>query len=177
MFLMRKTIILTAMALSLIVTGCDTFRKIAGRPVSAAIEAKRVAILKNEERLRKIESARRDSAEAARKLAADSLAVLDSLAHKKFAMYGASSKGGLQDSGKYARYNVILGSFMDPGNAQMLRRRAADAGYESLLIPFRNGFTAVAVCPTDCMVTAFRSLCKVKKEKFCPDDVWVLDNR
>lgn len=177
MFLMRKTIILTAIALPLIVGGCDTFRKIAGRPTSEAIEAKRAAIMKNEERLRTIESARRDSVEAARKRDADSLAVLDSLAHKKFAMYGASSKGGLQDSGKYARYNVILGSFMDPGNAEMLRRKAADAGYESLLIPFRNGLTAVAVCPADCMVTVFRSLGKVKKEKFCPDDVWVLDNR
>lgn len=174
---MRRTIILTAIALSVLVTGCDTFRKLAGRPTSAAIEAKRVAIMANERRLQAMADVRRDSIEAAKIRTADSLAVLDSLAHKKFAMYGASSKGGLQDSGKYAVYNVILGSFKDRSNAEKLKRRAADAGYESLLIPFRNGFTAVAVCPTDCLATAFRSLKKVREEDFCPDDAWVLDNR
>lgn len=177
MFLMRKIIILTAVALTLSFTGCDTFRKLAGRPTSAAIEAKRVAIMAKEERLQAMEKARRDSVEAANRRAADSLAVLDSLAQKKFAMYGASSKGGLLNSAEYARYSVILGSFMDRGNAEMLQRKATDAGYESLLIPFRNGFTAVAVCPTDCLVTVFSSLKKVRNEKFCPDDVWVLDNR
>ena len=46
---MKRTAILLIITLALTVTGCDFFRRVAGRPVSADIENKRVAILKAEE--------------------------------------------------------------------------------------------------------------------------------
>ena len=48
-------------------TGCDFFRRLAGRPDSEWIEAKAESIRKDEEALR----ARQDSLEAARKAVAD----------------------------------------------------------------------------------------------------------
>ena len=56
-------------------TGCDFFRRLAGRPDSEWIEAKAESIRKDEEALR----ARQDSLEAARKAVADSLAAADSV--------------------------------------------------------------------------------------------------
>lgn len=174
---MRKTILIAAMAIILLAAGCDSFRRLAGRPTTVEIAAKRAAIVAEEERLEAVRQARRDSIERESRRAADSLAVLDSLGQKRFTMYGASSKGGLLNASAASRYYVILGSFMDKGNAEYLRRKAEAAGYDSLLLPFRNGFTAVAVSPSDSLAGIFRNLKKVKQEKFCPDDVWVLDNR
>lgn len=57
------------------VTGCDFFRRLAGRPDSEWIEAKAEAIRQEEEALR----IRQDSLERARKAEADSLAAADSV--------------------------------------------------------------------------------------------------
>lgn len=73
-----KNAFLTIAVMTLVataVTGCDFFRRLAGRPDSEWIEAKAEAIRQEEEALR----IRQDSLERARKAEADSLAAADSV--------------------------------------------------------------------------------------------------
>ena len=46
---MKKNILPALLALMLVVTGCDFFRMVAGRPTSKDIEKKRIEIMKAEE--------------------------------------------------------------------------------------------------------------------------------
>ena len=90
---MKKTAILLILTLALTVTGCDFFRRVAGRPVSADIENKRVAILKAEEAALQ---AYLDSVKMVReKVVSDSLAALDSLKAYGTMMNGPAVLGGL----------------------------------------------------------------------------------
>ena len=89
-------------------TGCDFFRRLAGRPDSEWIEAKAESIRKDEEALR----ARQDSLEAARKAVADSLAAADSVR---------------QANHRY-RFVVILRYI----------KEIAGKGYKGELLAFRN---------------------------------------
>ena len=118
------------------VTGCDFFRRLAGRPDSEWIEAKAEAIRQEEEALR----IRQDSLERVRKAEADSLAAADSvrLANHRY------------------RFCVILGSFSSKENAERYVEEIAAKGYKCELLTFRNS-TAVGVCPTDRSGTTFRN--------------------
>jgi hypothetical protein len=54
---------------------------------------------------------------------------------------------------------------------------AKDAGYKPALISFgKGGLIAVGVSPVNRLSDAFTALNGVKKEKFCPKDVWILVN-
>ena len=46
---MRKSVILLMLAVMTVVTGCDFFRVLAGRPTGKDIDARRVEIMKSEE--------------------------------------------------------------------------------------------------------------------------------
>ena len=126
-----KNAFLTIAVMTLVattVTGCDFFRRLAGRPDSEWIEAKAESIRKDEEALR----ARQDSLEAARNAVADSLAAADSVR---------------QANHRY-RFVVILGSFSNKENAERYIKEIAGKGYKGELLAFRNS-TAVGVCGTD----------------------------
>ena len=160
-------------AAAVLCTGCDAFRRLAGRPTSDVIEARRAAI----EAAREAEhQARMDSLAKVEKQLADSLAVLDSLKTMNINMTAPSEKGGLCVTCLDHKYYVIVGSFVDKGNAEAQCRAAELKGYPATMINFRNGYTVVGVCPTDSIVPAFGYLKKVKGEKFCPADVWILVN-
>ena len=122
-----KNAFLTIAVMTLVataVTGCDFFRRLAGRPDSEWIEAKAEAIRQEEEALR----IRQDSLERARKAEADSLAAADSvrLANHRY------------------RFCVILGSFSSKENAERYVEEIAAKGYKCELLTFRNS-TAVGV--------------------------------
>lgn len=127
------------------VTGCDFFRRLAGRPDSEWIEAKAEAIRQEEEALR----IRQDSLERARKAEADSLAAADSvrLANHRY------------------RFCVILGSFSSKENAERYVEEIAAKGYKCELLTFRNS-TAVGVCPTDDEEQAKKSLSELQRQDF-----------
>ena len=170
---MRRLFIILLCATAVLFTGCDAFRKLAGRPTSADIEARRAAI----EAVQEAEhQARMDSLAKVEKQLADSLAVLDSLKNMNETMLEPKSMGGLESGVLTHRYYLILGCFMDTGNAQYLKGKVEKAGYPVTLINFRNGFTAVGVCPADSIVNAYDNLKKIKTESFCPDGVWMLVN-
>ena len=138
------------------VTGCDFFRRLAGRPDSEWIEAKADSIRKDEEALR----IRQDSLERARKAEADSLAAADSvrLANHRY------------------RFCVILGSFSSKENAERYVEEIAAKGYKCELLTFRNS-TAVGVCPTDDEAQAKKSLEELQRQDFCPNGAWILERK
>lgn len=154
-----KNTFLTIAVMTLVataVTGCDFFRRLAGRPDSEWIEAKAEAIRQEEEALR----IRQDSLERARKAEADSLAAADSvrLANHRY------------------RFCVILGSFSSKENAERYVEEIAAKGYKCELLTFRNS-TAVGVCPTDDEEQAKKSLSELQRQDFCPNGAWILERK
>ena len=154
-----KNAFLTIAVMTLVataVTGCDFFRRLAGRPDSEWIEAKAEAIRQEEEAQR----IRQDSLERARKAEADSLAAADSvrLANHRY------------------RFCVILGSFSSKENAERYVEEIAAKGYKCELLTFRNS-TAVGVCPTDDEEQAKKSLSELQRQDFCPNGAWILERK
>ncbi len=154
-----KNAFLTIAVMTLVataVTGCDFFRRLAGRPDSEWIEAKAETIRQEEEALR----IRQDSLERARKAEADSLAAADSvrLANHRY------------------RFCVILGSFSSKENAERYVEEIAAKGYKCELLTFRNS-TAVGVCPTDDEAQAKKSLEELQRQDFCPNGAWILERK
>ena len=154
-----KNAFLTIAVMTLVataVTGCDFFRRLAGRPDSEWIEAKAEAIRQEEEALR----IRQDSLERARKAEADSLAAADSvrLANHRY------------------RFCVILGSFSSKEHAERYVEEIAAKGYKGELLTFRNS-TAVGVCPTDDEEQAKKSLSELQRQDFCPNGAWILERK
>lgn len=174
---MRKTVLILAFAAcTLLFSGCDFFRTLAGRPTSADIAVKRQAL---ELAAAEKERARQDSiaaVQAAQKAVEDSLAVMAqlsgtpklSLATRRF---DAATTAALDH-----RYYVMVGAFGDPANVKGCIAKLEAAGFKAVPLKFLSGgFTAVAVDPTDKIVEAFASLCKVTELKFVPKDSWILD--
>ena len=154
-------------------TGCDMFRKIAGRPTSADIEQLKVELCEKEMRYR----ARLDSLEREKQILADSLAVIDSLKQLGGTILSTTAHGGLFTTKLESRYYIIVGAFMRRSNAERLYRTISSTDrYKALIVNFRNGFNAVALAPSNTLKEAFSNLKAIKKEKFCPEDVWVLIN-
>ena len=154
-----KNAFLTIAVMTLVataVTGCDFFRRLAGRPDSEWIEAKAEAIRQEEEALR----IRQDSLERARKAEGDSVAAADSvrLANHRY------------------RFCVILGSFSSKENAERYVEEIAAKGYKCELLTFRNS-TAVGVCPTDDEAQAKKSLSELQRQDFCPNGAWILERK
>ena len=154
-----KNAFLTIAVMTLVataVTGCDFFRRLAGRPDAEWIEAKAEAIRQEEEAQR----IRLDSLVKARKAEADSLAAADSvrLANHRY------------------RFCVILGSFSSKENAERYVEEIAAKGYKGELLTFRNS-TAVGVCPTDDEEQAKKSLSELQRQDFCPNGAWILERK
>lgn len=170
---MKKSIILMLMVALPLLTGCDFFRKLAGRPTSEDIESKRIAIMRAEEAAH---LARLDSIRLEHQKVADSLAMMDSIKQQGGSILNPSSLGGLFATKLQARYYVIVGSFRSRANAESLLRKASVLGYSPALISFNNGLIAVGVAPANNIKEAYSSLTKVRLEKFCPSDVWILVN-
>ena len=171
---MRKFTLMIILTAAVLFSGCDAFRFLAGRPTSADIEAKRADIEAAEAAALK---SKEDSLERVRKMDADSVAALDSLRRSKITVVNSSSMGGLIKGALEHNFYIVIGSFKDRSNAEYMRRKAQDAGCTAELVDFRNGYVAVAVLPSDSIVSAYENLKKVKGESFCPADAWVLVNK
>ena len=157
-------------------SGCDMFRKIAGRPTSDEIAAKR-------EKIEAIEQEAARQAELRAKIVQDSLqaCVADSLE-----MVSEMAKGTvvvtqpklLPDTERHTlakRYYLVAGSFANADNAVRLAETIRTLGYEAVTVRYPSGTTQVLLCPSRTLVEAYRNLKNVRDEKFCPKDVWILD--
>ena len=158
--------------LSLSLSSCDLFRKIAGRPTAADIEKKRSAL----EMEQKAHNDRLDSLKLLQTQISDSLAALDSIRLQGSSIVEARQLTDQEKSRLPYSYYVIVGAFGNPENAGRFAQQASEAGYPSTLTRYRNGFTAVGVCPTDRIVDASESLKAVRQSGLCPD-AWILNNR
>lgn len=160
----------------LLCSGCDMFRSLAGRPTSSDIEAMRVELRRREA----AEAARRDSLERARRDAEEAArvaAALDTLQSMKGLLRSPSRFAGLASgSVPGARYSIVIGSYRDRANAVKYSEKLTADGFPAEAVSFRNGFTAVGVCPTDNPADLLASLRRVRGEKFCPKEVWILVN-
>lgn len=175
----RLSMLIVALSM-FVLTGCDFFRTLAGRPTSKDIERMQVESLLAEKSdllaANKLLEKKCDSLQRAFTTVTDSLNALDSISQYGGTVLNPTTLGGLFSTRLEARYYVIIGAFRYRTNAEILLNKAVQKGYKPALISFRNGKMAVGVCPTNNIKDAFIALKKVKKESFCPADVWVLLN-
>lgn len=165
--------VLAAVLLSVFLfTGCDSFRRLAGRPTSADIAGKKAWIEAEEA----AHQARLDSLRRVQKAIADSLELIDEIKASKTMVLKVSEVKGMSSAGLDKHYYVIIGTFSSRDNASRQGEVAAGAGYVPTLISYRNGFTAVGLNGTDSMAHAWDTFGKLKGEPFCPKDVWMLVN-
>lgn len=169
----RICAVLLSLVLLLPLSGCDMFRRLAGRPTAEELEKLRIEKLVKEEAVRRqrIDSLARVQAEKE-----DSIAILDSLAQVRGTILNPSEMGGLFTTRLDSRYYIVVGSFKSRHNAESLFEEVEEAGYTPILVNFRNGFNAVAIAPSNDLRGIFNSLKTVRQEPFCPDDVWILVN-
>ncbi len=172
---MKKSHILLIVVSMMMLTGCDFMRKLAGRPTSEDVEMKRLELMRAEEAALQ---ARLDSLRnVEQRMVQDSLNALDSIRQLGGSILNPASLGGLFATRLEARYYIILGSFRSRANAEALFNVAKGAGYRPALISFgKGGLIAVGVSPVNRLSDAYAALNVVKKESFCPKDVWILVN-
>ena len=171
---MRKSIIFLLLLSVILVTGCDFFRTLAGRPTSNDIDAKRVQIMKAEEAAlqARLDSIRR----VEEKVVADSLAALDSLTASGVIMADASRLGGLVTEDLGSRYHIVIGVFRERNNALKLADQAGQGGYPARLFDCRRGMIAVGICPSDKISRTYQDWKDLQGKAFCPKDSWILLN-
>jgi len=151
--------LILALAASLVMlTGCDFFRSLVGKPTSAEIEQMRLAAEDNLKKQMTLDSAR--MAEAAAAAAADSMSV-----EEKVPPITADCP----------RYNVILGSFRVYSNADKMLKELDALGYTPKSIQFRNGFKLVSVFQGNGLSEAVGAMNNLRDKDFCPEDVWIYD--
>lgn len=69
----------------------------------------------------------------------------------------------------------MVGSFRSRTNAETQLKKVP-AEYSPAIFNFQNGMYAVGAAPSDNLKDAYASLKKLRAEKFCPSDVWILVN-
>lgn len=156
--LLRLSVIL--LSVTVMVTGCDFFRVLAGRPTSKEIEAKRVEILS---------SAVRQSQDSVR---IDRSPVKPGVTEET-----ASVRPAGTTSGEKKRFYVIMGAFSSRENAERYAERIKTFGYEPEFFGFTEGRTAVGIGGTDDAEQAKAFMRELKGQDFCPDGVWILDRK
>lgn len=180
---MKKSYILLLLVAMSMLVSCDFFRKVAGRPTSEDIEAKREAIVHVE--ALKAEQARLDSIKLAKEQArlaeemskSDSLDALAIIKNNNCRMYTLSSYRGLASGELKHRYYVVVGTFKEVANANKYVTWASRyPGMDPVKIHFRSGKVAVGVSPSDKVVDLAGKIADVKSKPFCPKDAWILVN-
>ena len=174
----NKYLAVSALLLCILAAGgCDMFRSMAGRPTSADLEEIRVELARREAAA---EQARLDSIARVKKAREDSLAraaALDTLQKMKGVMRTPARFGGLASGAALdSTYYIVLASFRDHSNAERFSEKMATNGYASAIIPFRNGFNSLGLSPTTSPVVLLSELRRLRKESFCPKDIWILVN-
>lgn len=176
---MKRTILLSLCAATLLVSSCDFFRFLAGHPTSEEIETKRLEMERIQEEIRL--QAELDSLEEVRQRMADSLAalethLLDSLSQIKGTILNPSKLGGLYTTKLEAHYSIIVGAFRTRSYAERKLKQCAEAGYTATIVSFRNGLLAISVCPSDSLSETVQKLRELRGNGICPKDGWILVN-
>lgn len=169
----KSLLVVLTLGIMMSVTGCDFMRRLAGRPTSEDIERIRVEKLLAEEAALK---ASLDSLKAEKEAVQDSIDSLEFFVQQGGTVLNPSKLGGLYTTKLQYKYYVIIGAFRNRANAEALLRTAEKADYKPVLISFRNGLLAVGLCPMEERFGALEMVRMIRKESFCPADVWILVN-
>ncbi len=137
---------------AMMLSGCDWVKEKLGMATSEDIERLRVEMEQKELRKKQIE----DSIETAR---------LDSLkkAQESVIPYALLDK----------QYYVIMGSFKEVSNADILKAELEKIGYNAVRIALKNGFEMVALAGFNNYGEALKEIAKIESNDLCPYDVWV----
>lgn len=182
---MRKigSILLPVVLAAALLSGCDFFRGLAGRPTSADIARKRDSLetavrLQAEEAERQLalEQRRADSLAARERYVRDSLSAEQELRDRRVMVLTPAKLKGLYHTTLDRKYYVITGSYRERVNAVKKQQILAAAGYESEIISFYNGFHAIGAGATDHVAEALASLKDMQANRLCPADGWILMN-
>jgi hypothetical protein len=197
---MRRNLIFIMLVLASTLTSCDYMRKMTGRPTSEEVaqikgEIERLELLRQEEATLR---ANIDSLYAVREALQDTIANViaeqsDSAAATEQQVevveivqpvqVAQTQKRAPVDNSRYLtpylenRYYVIIGVFQEYRNARALMDKAAKYGYSPVLVGCKDGLIGVGVCPVDEYEDAIRAQQILRREKFCPADIWIYTNR
>ena len=169
---MKRLLVPAFVAVVVLCAGCDTVRTLSGRPTAAQLEAKKQRILDS------LATARAE-AEKAEQRAQEQAAVADTLpVFEKFREMQVALNGRARfvDRALDRRYFIITGAYLDPDNAARSCKRYTDAGFPARILPFRNGFNAVAVAPSDRIADTYAAYIELRRNDFCPASAWILIN-
>ena len=155
---MKKLIqtVLILIPVALAATGCDFFRKLAGRPTSDQIAAMAEAI-RLEESARIADSLRKALAEPHE----DSAAI-------------APAAAAPAPAGDLKRFYVVMASFGNSANANKYASILEAKGYPATILK-RGSYQVVAVCGTDDEAAIKQSFDEIRRQDFCPQGVWIID--
>lgn len=179
---MKRIAILSALcALALCVTGCDFLRTVAGRPTSAQLTetSSSAGVCVSCTDCPKCVGACCDSTSAlpdTLSQGSEPETVAEVYGEKSLYMLKLSKDSIKQTvSGLPYTYYVLVGTFTSESYADAQARRARNAGFEVVTIPFSDGRrTAVAISPTNDLDFAVEELKRVKQFAFCPADAYIM---
>lgn len=189
---MKKLIqtVLILIPVALAATGCDFFRKLAGRPTSDQIAAMAEAI-RLEESARIADSLRKALAEPQE----DSAAIAPATATQAASTPTASSPvtaattpaaaapatapsapatAAPAPAGDLKRFYVVMASFGNSANANKYASILEAKGYPATILK-RGSYQVVAVCGTDDEAAIKQSFDEIRRQDFCPQGVWIID--
>ena len=163
-------ILTPVLAAVLLFSGCDRIRSMMGKPTSSDLERLRV----EKEAQQKAE---RDSiARAEEALAVDSVAMASEVAATPGSRGPHESPiHGVSSTGNLPRYSVIVGSYVKDYNVKAMTRRMEELGETVTVIPFKSGFTGVAVFTTDNFAEARAKRRQILASGAVPSDTWIYD--
>ena len=166
--LLRLSVIL--LSVTVMVTGCDFFRVLAGRPTSKEIAAKREEILR---------SAQGDRTPVEPGMADENHGMTDEKPGmtSDSALPADTSTSLATKTKEKKRFYVIMGAFSSRENAERYAERVRSFGYEPEFFGFTEGRTAVGIGGTDDAEQAKAFMKELKGQDFCPDGVWILDRK
>ena len=167
----KGTVIPVVLCAAMLVASCDFMRKVAGRPTSGDLQALAAA---REQEQAEAARAREERMQRERELQyqADSLFAVQTL--ESVMMNRLSDLNVRITTELPAKYSIVLGAFSDASNADKFISRLKEAGYDASPMRYRSGKTAVLACSTDSFVELGKSFASLQKDKYCPEDVWVI---
>jgi cell division septation protein DedD len=180
---MKKLIqtVLILIPVALAATGCDFFRKLAGRPTSDQIAAMAEAI-RLEESARIADSLRKALAEPQEDSAATTPAPATPAAQAASTPTASSpvtatttpAAAAPAPAGDLKRFYVVMASFGNSANANKYASILEAKGYPATILK-RGSYQVVAVCGTDDEAAIKQSFDEIRRQDFCPQGVWIID--
>ena len=150
---MRKHLTINALPALLlclcILCSCDGLKRMLGMKTSSEIEQMKQMDYEISQR---------------QKMLQDSLAAVE-----------AAERTVAENPGLDKRYYVILGSFKEQSNVDLMVKDAKAFNFNPIVIPCSNGFTMVAASGHSTLPEACSARIKVEELDICPYDIWIYD--